>query len=135
MLTRVAQDAERALEAVEKADGLLEDEHVKAAHDLLRELIGQDFDIDRDGVPRLHRGTRSGRILSTVDTEMRHGRKSSAQRFDGYKLSAAATNGAEPLITAVHIAPGGETDGPQAKHLIDSQAPEHRPQRILRTAV
>ena len=131
MLTRVAQDAERALEAVEKTDGLLEDEHVKAAHDLLRELIGQDFDIDRDGVPRLHRGTRSGRILSTVDTEMRHGRKSSAQRFDGYKLSAAATNGAEPLITAVHITPGGETDGPQAKHLIDSQAPEHRPQRIL----
>ena len=27
---------------------------------LLRELIGQDFDIDEDGVPRLHRGTRVG---------------------------------------------------------------------------
>ena len=131
MLTRVAQDAERALAAVAQAEGLHDDEQVKAAHDLLRELIGQDFDIDQDGVPRLHRGTRSDRIISTVDTEMRHGRKSSQQRFDGYKLSAAATNGSEPLICAVHVAPGGEVDGPQAKHLIDAQAPERRPQRIL----
>jgi len=40
MLTRVAQDAERALQSIGQADGLLEDEQVKAAHDLLRELIG-----------------------------------------------------------------------------------------------
>jgi hypothetical protein len=72
MLTRVAEDAERALRAVEQAQGLLSDEAVGAAHGLLRELIGQDFDVDSEGVPRLHRGTRSGRIISTVDTEMRH---------------------------------------------------------------
>lgn len=131
MLTRVAEDAELALEAVERADGLLKDEQVKAAHDLLRELIGQDFDIDQDGVPRLHHGTRSGRIISTVDPEMRHGRKSSQTRFDGYKLSAAATNTSEPLITAVHVAAAGETDGPQAKHLIDAQLPGQRPVRVL----
>jgi len=131
MLTRVAQDAERALSAVERSAGLLDDDVVKAAHELLRELIGQDFDVDEDGVPRLHRGTRSDRIISTVDTEMRHGRKSSQTRFDGYKLSAAATNSPEPLITAVHIAPGGQTDGPQAKHLIEAQATERRPERVL----
>src|SRR5215210_561294 len=131
MLTRVAQDGERALRAVEQADGLLGDETVKAAHDLLRELIGQDFDVDDDGVPRLHRGTRSGRIISTVDAEVRHGRKSSQQRFDGYKLSAAATNTSEPLITAVDVAPASQTDGPQAKHLIDSQPERRRPKRVL----
>jgi Transposase DDE domain len=131
MLTRVAQDAERALTAVERAEGLLDDEQVKAAHQLLRELIGQDFEVDDDGVPRLFRGTRKGRIISTVDPEMRHGRKSSQQLFDGYKLSAAATNSSEPLITAVDVCPASETDGPQAKHLIDSQPPEQRPERIL----
>jgi transposase len=131
MLTRVAQDAQRALLAVEQADGLLEDEQVKAAYELLGELIGQDFDVDQDGVPRLHRGTRPGRIISTIDPEMQHGRKSSSQRFDGYKLSAAVSNTSEPLIMAVHVAPGGESDGPQAKHLIDQQPPEHRPERIL----
>lgn len=131
MLTRVAEDAERALQAVEGADGLLADERVTDAHRLLRELIGQDFDVDDDGVPRLHQGTRADRIVSVVDPEMRHGRKSQSQRFDGYKLSAAATNTTEPLITAVDVAPACEQDGPQAKHLIDSQSEHRRPGRVL----
>jgi hypothetical protein len=131
MLTRVAQDAERALRAVEQADGLLGVERVADAHALLRELVGQDFDVDEDGVPRLHRGTRADRIVSTVDTEMRHGRKSQHQRFDGYKLSAAATNTSEPLITAVEVAPASEQDGAQAKHLIDAQPRQRRPERVL----
>jgi hypothetical protein len=35
------------------------------------------------------------------------------------------------LIMTVHVAPGGESDGPQAKRLIDQQRPEHRLNRIL----
>lgn len=131
MLTRVAQDAERALRAVEQADGLLAKEAVKDAHTLLRELIGQDFDVDDHGVPRLHRGTRQGRILSVHDPEMRHGRKSAHQRFDGYKLHAAATNSKQPLITAIEVAPANEQDGPQAKALVDAQPDERRPKRLL----
>jgi hypothetical protein len=131
MLIRVAQDAQRALSAVKQADELLDDDSVKVACELLEELIGQDFDVDQHDVPRLHQGTRSGRIVSTIDPEMRHGRKSSQSRFDGYKLSAAVTNSSEPLIVSVHVCPGGESDGPQAKHLIDSQALERRPERIL----
>jgi transposase len=131
MLTRVAEDAERALRAVERAEGLLEEEPIEAAHELLRELIGQDFDVDEDGVPRLHRGTRSDRILSVHDPEMRHGRKSQHQRFDGYKLHAAATNTVEPLITTVEVAPANVQDGPQAKGLIDGQPEARRPGRLL----
>lgn len=131
MLTRVAQDAERALRAVGQADALRDDEAVGEAHRLLRELIGQDFDIDSDGVPRLHRGTRADRIISVVDPEMRHGRKSQHQRFDGFKLSAAVTNTPAPLITAVEIAPASAQDGPQAKHLIDAQPAHRRPSRVL----
>jgi hypothetical protein len=131
MLTRVAQDAELALRAVEHARGLLDQEPVAAAHKLLRELLGQDFEVDDDGVPRLQRGTAAGRIISTVDPEMRHGRKSRHQRFDGYKLSAAVTNSREPLITAVDVAPASAQDGPRAKHLIDAQPRDRRPARIL----
>src|SRR5215212_6605050 len=39
MLTRVAQDAERALRAVEQADGMLDEEKIADAHRLLRELV------------------------------------------------------------------------------------------------
>jgi hypothetical protein len=88
MLTRVAEAAERALRAVERTPGLLAEEAVSDAHALLRELVGRDFDVDKDGVARLHRGTRQDRIPSTVDTEIRHGRKSQHRRFDGYKLAA-----------------------------------------------
>lgn len=131
MLSRVAQDAERALRVLEATPALLGAESVAEAHRLLRELIGQDFDVDQDGVPRLHHGTRSGRVLSVHDPEMRHGRKSQSQRFDGYKLSAAATNAQRPLITSVSVAPASEQDGPQAAGLIDAQPAERRPRRIL----
>jgi hypothetical protein len=131
MLTRVAEDAERALRAVEQAPGLLDSEPVSEARRVLRELVGQDFEIDQDGVPRLHRGTRADRVLSLVDPEMRHGRKSKSQRFDGYKLSAAATDTAQPLITAVVVAPANEPDGPQAARLIDAQPAARRPRRVL----
>lgn len=132
MLTRVAEDAERALRAVEaQGAGLLADGAVGEAHKLLRELVGQDFDVDEDGVPRLHRGTRAGRVLSVHDTEMRHGRKSSSKRFDGYKLHAAAINTQAPLITAVSVTAASGHDGPEAAALLDSQDEGRRPGRIL----
>jgi hypothetical protein len=131
ILTRVALDAERTLRAVERGEGLLAEEAVEEACVLLRELVGQDFDVDEDGVPRLHRGTRQDRILSTVDSEIRHGRRSRHQRFDGYRLHAAATNTAEPLITAVEVAPANEQDGPKAAALVDSQPEQRRPERLL----
>jgi Transposase DDE domain len=62
---------------------------------------------------------------------MRHGRKSQHHRFDGYKLSASATDTPEPLITAVSVASGNEPDGPQAAKLIDTQPVERRPRRVL----
>jgi transposase-like protein DUF772/DDE family transposase len=131
MLTRVAEDAERALRAVERADELLADDAVEDAQALLGELIGQDFEVDSDGVPRLHRGTRQDRILSVHDTEMRHRRKSTRRRFDGYKLHAAATNSDQPLITAVEVAAANQQDGPQAGALVDSRPEERRPERLL----
>ena len=106
MLTRVAQDAERALQAVEQADGLLDDEAIGDAHRLLRELIGQDFDIDDDGVPRLHRGTRVG----PDHLDGRPGDASRPQELSSSALTATSSRRrrptrAEPLITAVDVAP------------------------------
>ena len=92
-----------------RPSGLLDDERVSGGASAVARADRPGLRVDDDGVPRLHRGTRQGRIISTVDPEMRHGRKSNAQRFDGYKLSAAATNSSEPLIIAVEVAPGGET--------------------------
>jgi hypothetical protein len=61
---------------------------------------------------------------------MRHGRKSERQRFDGYKIHAAAATEA-PLLTAIEISPGCDYDGQLAAALIDQQPPELRPRRLL----
>lgn len=49
MLTRVAEDAERALRAVERADGLLEEDAVREAHALLRDLSARTSTSTRTG--------------------------------------------------------------------------------------
>ena len=81
MLTRVAQDAERALRAVEQTEGLLDDEQVAAAHELLRELIGQDFDIDdaacRGFIAEPRRGGSSRRSTRRCATGARAARSGS----------------------------------------------------------
>lgn len=130
LLTRVAQDAERALQALEAEPELAQAEPVAEALALLRELIGQDFELDEEEIPRLRRGTAKDRILSVHDPEMRHGRKSKAQRFDGYKIHAAASVG-EPLLTAIDVSPACDYDGQQAPILVDSQPERLRPRRLL----
>jgi len=131
LVTRVAQDAERTLRAVAQVAELAQRGPVAAAAALLRELIGQDFELDEDDVPRLRRGTAKKRILSVHDPEMRHGRKSERQRFDGYKIHAAATTSERPLLTAIEVSPGCDYDGQLAPALIDAQAEELRPKRLL----
>jgi transposase len=130
LLTRVAQDAERALRAVAAEPELAHDEPVAEAARLLRELIGQDFELDEDDLPRLRRGTAKARILSVHDPEMRHGHKSERQRFDGYKLHVAAAVG-ERLVTAVAVTPACDHDGRTAPALVEGQPEEIRPGRLL----
>jgi Transposase DDE domain len=130
LLTRVAQDAERALRAFERVPELAAAVPVAEAAALLRELIGQDFELHEDDVPRLRRGTAKDRILSVHDPEMRHGRKSKQQRFDGYKIHAMAASEA-PLLTAIEVSPGGEYDGKLASTLVDQQPDPLRPERLL----
>jgi transposase len=64
---------------------------LRAAADLLKDLLLQDVDEEpADGQgPCVRQGTKSDRIVSTTDTEMRHGRKSSSKTFNGYKASVA----------------------------------------------
>lgn len=48
-------------------------------------MVGQDLDDDADGVFRIARKVAKDRVISTVDPDARHGHKTSARAFDGYK--------------------------------------------------
>jgi hypothetical protein len=74
-----------ALSAVEVLDQQPLPAGARDAADLLALVAGQDVEQGEDGVFRIARKTAADRVISTVDTQARHGHKSRNRRFDGYK--------------------------------------------------
>jgi hypothetical protein len=130
LLAEVARDAERALRAVEEDDELTADAAIAEAAKLLREIVGQEFELADDELPRPRSGRRSRQILSAEDPEMRHARSSAARPFTGYKIHAAADTEA-PLLTSIALSPGNEHDGHHAGTLVDRQPEQRRPTRVI----
>ena len=91
-------------------------ESLRQAAGLLETVAAQDITRDPDGTAHIAQQVAPDRVLSVVDPDMRHGRKSSSQKFDGYKvhLSVQRTAGARPrLVTGVTVTPGNTPDGDQ----------------------
>jgi Transposase DDE domain len=130
LLAEVARDAERALRAVEEDYELAADAEVAEAAGLLREIVGQEFEVSDDEVARPRRGRRGRRIVSAHDPEMRHVRTTAARGFTGYKLHAAAAVDA-PLLTAISPSPANEHDGHHAGALVDQQPAGRRSKRLI----
>jgi transposase len=130
LLAAVAKDAVRALRAVEEDDELIAVHEVAEAATLLREIVGQEFEVEDEEVPRPRRGRQTRQIVSAHDPEMRHGRKTPARRFTGYKLHAAAATEV-PILTAVSLSPANEHDGHHAGALVDQQPERRRPKRLI----
>ena len=82
---------------------------------LLAAVVGQDLDEVEDGVFRIARRVAKDRIISTVDPDARHGHKTSARGFDGYKGHVAVDPDSE-LITATTVTAGNVGDG----HAVDA---------------
>lgn len=93
-------------------------EQVREAGQLLASVLGQDLDEHTDGVFRIARRVAKDRIISTVDTETRHGHKSSARGFDGYK-GHLATDPDSEIITGTEVSAGNVGDAAIAAELID----------------
>ena len=58
---------------------------VRSALETARLIVAQDVEVDAHGEVKLLSGVAKERQISIEDKEMRHGRKSKTQRFDGYK--------------------------------------------------
>ncbi len=55
------------------------------ALEVARQIQAQDVTVDSNALPTLRKGVAKDRRISIEDPDMRHGRKSRSQRFDGYK--------------------------------------------------
>jgi hypothetical protein len=67
---------------------------------LLATVTGQDIEETSDGRFRIFEGTAPDRVISTVDPEARHGHKTAAHGFDGYKAHVAVDPDSEVICAA-----------------------------------
>src|ERR1019366_4402448 len=98
-------------------DGKMLGPVVTQAATLLATVVGQDIEEGDDGVYRIVRGVAKDRVISTVDPEARHGHKSSAHGFDGFKGHIALDPDSE-IITATTVSAGNAGDASLAEELI-----------------
>lgn len=101
-------------------------EKVVEACSLLATVLGQDLE-QHDGAYRIARRVAPDRVISTVDPETRHGHKTVARSFDGYKGHVAIDPDSE-VITACEVTAGNVGDASPAEKLLsdvlDSDASE-----------
>ena len=64
---------------------------LQKAGELLATVVGQDLETGEDGRFRIARKVAKDRVISTVDPDARHGHKTAARGFDGYKGHVAST--------------------------------------------
>ena len=91
---------------------------VTQAAELLATVLGQDLEEGDDGRFRIARKVARDRVISTVDPEARHGHKTQARGFDGYKGHVAVDPDSE-IITNTVVTPGNAGDASVAAELID----------------
>jgi IS5 family transposase len=85
--------------------------------ELLATVLGQDLEEGEDGGLRIARKVAKDRVISTVDPDARHGHKTQAQGFDGYKGHVAVDPDSE-IITNTTVTPGNAGDASVAEDLI-----------------
>jgi len=95
------------------------DEDLVEARDLLARVVDQDIDPapDDGGGPAIRDGVAPDRVVSVVDPQMRHGRKTHSRRIDGYKTHVLTDHDSE-LILGVAVTPANDPDGPEAAPLV-----------------
>jgi len=112
-------DAMALLAALEGRELSLE---VGQVVELLATVVGQDLVEGGDGVFRIARKVAKDRVISTVDPEARHGHKTRARGFDGYKGHVAVDPDTE-IVTATTVTPGNSGDAEVAEELLSDILP------------
>jgi transposase len=91
-----------ALALLAGLEGQALSDEVAEAVELVATVAGQDVEQDDRGRFRIRRGVAANRVISIVDPEARHGRKSRAGGYDGYKANLAVDPTTE-LVTEVVV--------------------------------
>lgn len=123
LVDALARDGEAVLGALE---GEPLPPPLAEAATLLATVLGQDLESGPDDRIRIARKVASDRVISTVDPDARHGHKTEARGFDGYKGHLALDPDHE-LVTATAVTPGNAGDASVALDLLETDLAEAAP--------
>jgi hypothetical protein len=110
------------------------DPRVAEAAALLATVAGQDIEETDDGRFRIFDGTAPDRVISTVDPEARHGHKTAAHGFDGYKAHVATDPDTE-VICAAEVSSAATADATVGPTLLGDLAPGEGGEQAARAVV
>ena len=117
-ISLVDELARDALAVLEVLANLEVGPDIASTAEMLATVTGQDLEWDEpSGRFRIRRGVARDRVISTVDPEARHSRKSSQGHFNGYKAHVAVDPETE-FISEIHVAPANVSDGAVAPDLL-----------------
>jgi hypothetical protein len=102
------EDAEAVLELVTREAQT--DEEVRYLGWLLTKILGDDLVVDDQDQAQIGQGTATDRTISITDPEMRHGRKSEARLFNGFKASVSTDQHSELILDIADVTASG-SDG------------------------
>ena len=120
LVDALARDA-RAVLAV--LDGRELEPALEKAAELLATVVGQDLETGEDGRFRIARKVAKDRVISTVDPDARHGHKTQARGFDGYKGHVAIDPDSE-VIVATTVTAGNAGDQTAVAELLAAELPD-----------
>ena len=130
LVDALAWDAFAVLTAL---DGREVSAPVKQAAELVATVVGQDLEARDDGIIVIARRVAPDRVISVVDPEARHGHKTAARGFDGYKGHVAIDPDSE-IITAIEVTAGNVGDGSVAKSLLADVLPSTDEEKVQDSA-
>jgi len=93
---------------------------LQQAAELLAAVLGQDLEEGPGGRFRIARRVAKNRIISTVDPDARHGHKTQARAFDGFKGHVAIDPDSE-IVTATTVTAGNQGDGTAVAELLTDE--------------
>ncbi|MBK6916492.1 MAG: IS1182 family transposase [Deltaproteobacteria bacterium] len=124
-LQRLVGEAQALLDwARARAPDAMKEREVEQAAVLLERVLHQDTEPDpeRPRRVRIRKGVAEDRVCSVGDPEMRHGRKTRSQAFNGYKRYIATSIDA-PLVLAAEARPANQPEREAVPSLVDQVAP------------
>lgn len=101
------EDAEAVLDL---AADRIDDDEVRYLGWLLTKILGDDLVVNDQGQAEIGKGTATDRIISITDPQMRHGRKSRAHLFNGFKASVSTDQHSEMILDIADVTASG-SDG------------------------